>query len=136
MSLKNNSLKTRDYQRILRNYIKELDSNYLKSKQKYSVTNGTIFHNVRFTLLKAFRIVIEDYESGYTLSSSQVGRDYKIRQATAWSFLNKIRKRKTDVEKLMTFMNEPKKKKVHMIKDDFIKKIELIEKNIMKLKIN
>ena len=83
-----------------------------KCKLKYSVTNGTIFHNVRFGLLKAFRIVIEEYKNSFTSSSTQVAKKYKITQKTAWLFLDKIRKNKDGVIDFVEFINNPKKKRI------------------------
>ena len=71
-------------------------------KNKYSITNGTLFHWVRFGLLKAFRIVIEDYGNDFTSSVTSISKKYKITRRTAWLFLKKIRSRKDEVKELVT----------------------------------
>lgn len=57
-----------------------------------SSTAGTLFHKVKFGLRKAFCIVFEMSTSSQSLSSIQMGERYGIRQATAWYFMQKVRK--------------------------------------------
>ena len=82
-----------------------------KCKKKYSVTNGTIFHNVRFGFLKAFRIVIREYNNNFTSYKTAIAKEFKISPKTARKFLNKIRNNKEKVIDLIQFKNKPKKKK-------------------------
>ena len=69
-------------------------------KKKYSPTNGTIFHNLRFGLLKAFNIVEKEIENNYSSKSAEVAKEFKITQKTAWHFLSKIRNNKLEIDKL------------------------------------
>lgn len=57
-----------------------------------SATAGTLFHKVRFGLRKAFCIVFEMSTISKGISSIQMGKRYGIRQATAWYFMQKVRK--------------------------------------------
>ena len=91
-----------------------------KCKTKTFVTRNTIFHNIRFGLVKAFEIAKEYYKSDYTLSSISVAKKYGITQKTAWKFLHKVNmnthfieelfnpvlnKNKKDYEKLKNYLN-------------------------------
>src|SRR5690554_4231399 len=60
-------------------------------KKKYSVTNGTVFKNLKFGLLKGFRIAFMEYGNSFTSSSVEVSKEFNITQKTAWNFLSKIR---------------------------------------------
>lgn len=55
-------------------------------------TANTLFHKVKFGLQKAFCIAFEMSTSSRGLSSIQMGKRYDIRQATAWFFMQKVRK--------------------------------------------
>lgn len=110
-----------------------------KCKLKYSVTNGTIFHNVRFGLLKAFRIVIEEYNNSFASSSTEVAKKHKITQKTAWLFLNKIRKNKDNVADFVEVIVDPKsRKKIHKPKQSNVDKLKayLKKKNKLEDKFN
>ena len=93
-----------------------------KCKSKISVTYDTIFHDVRFGLLKAFRIVLEYHEFNYSLSSIKIAKKYNITQKTAWKFLDKIKKNKTEVNKFISRKNElennPKVNKILKSKEE------------------
>lgn len=104
-------------------------------KKKYSVTNGTIFHNVRFGLLKAFRIVLKEYNNSFTSSSSKIALDFKITQKTAWIFIDKVRKDKENVINLIEFKKDSKKV-TKEIPDVFIKKLKMVMEEVEKLRIN
>lgn len=69
-------------------------------KSKTYITQNTIFHNVRFGIVKAFEITIDCYNSNYNLKSIEVSKKYNITQKTAWHFLNKIRNNKQFIEVL------------------------------------
>jgi len=106
-----------------------------KCKNKYSVTNGTIFKNVKFGLLKAFRIVIKEHNNSFTSSSVEVSNEFKITQKTAWNFLNKIRGKQGYVIDLVEFLNnsnENKKKQIEKsskpTKRDYDKVLKYLEK--------
>lgn len=66
-------------------------------KKKYSPTNGTIFHNNRFGLLKAFKIAKKEVENNFSSSSTEIAKEFKITQKTAWHFLKKIRNNKPEL---------------------------------------
>ena len=69
-------------------------------KSKTYITQNTIFHNVRFGLIKAFEITIDCYNSNYNLKCIEVSKNYNITQKTAWVFLNKIRNNKEFIDVL------------------------------------
>lgn len=96
-----------------------------KCKSKISITKNTIFHNLRFGIVKAFEIANEYYNSDYSLSSVGVAKKYCITQKTAWSYLNKIKENKEFVEKIFY---QPIKEKKEQKMDNKIK-----EDNILKL---
>ena len=70
-------------------------------KSKTSVTRDTIFHNLRFGLLKGFKIMDEMEKSNYELSSIDIAREYGITQTTAWKFLKKIKDNKDFVGRIL-----------------------------------
>lgn len=84
-------------------FLKKYSFGCRKCKKKYSVTNGTIFHNVRFGLLKAFRIVHKEYQNNFSSDISLIAKEYNLTYKTAKSFLMKIRTKKESVKKLMEF---------------------------------
>jgi len=94
---KESPYESKEYMRICKN-----------CKTKYSATNGTLFHGVRFGLLKAFRIVKEDCDNDFTSSVTSISKKYKIHRTTARLFLKKIRSKKDEVERLVMYINEPK----------------------------
>jgi hypothetical protein len=77
-------------------------------KSKSFVTQNTIFHNIRFGIVKAFEITIDYYNSNYNLKSVEVSNKYKITQKTAWIFLKKIRNNKDFVEILYNYKKPTK----------------------------
>ena len=60
--------------------------------QKESSTSGTIFHHLRFGLLKGFYIIFEMSTTSKGISSIQISKRYGITQKTAWYFMQKVRK--------------------------------------------
>jgi len=57
-----------------------------------SPTANTMFHKVKFGIRKAFTIVFEMSATTKSMSSNQMAKRLKIRQPTAWLFMNKVRK--------------------------------------------
>lgn len=75
--------------------------NYCKGKRKYdrqctschricSPTSGTLFHKVKFPLLKAFYIVYYVSTSKKGISSTELSRKLSLRQKTCWLFKGKV----------------------------------------------
>ena len=62
-----------------------------RCKHVESAGSGTLFHKVKFGLLKAFIIVFEMSATTKGLSSSQMGRRLGIKRQTAWFFMQKVR---------------------------------------------
>lgn len=56
-----------------------------------SVTANTLFHKIKFPLLKAFGIVFRFAISKNGVSSIEISKTFQINQKTAWLFLHKIR---------------------------------------------
>ena len=56
-----------------------------------SPTTGTLFHKLKFGLLKAFYICFEMSTTTKSLSASQVARRYDISRQTAHYFMHKVR---------------------------------------------
>lgn len=92
-------------------------------KRKTFITQNTVFHNVRFGIVKSFKIVIDFYNSNYNLKSIEVSKKYNISQKTAYLFLNKIRNNKEFVDKLYNF-KKPNKSELSIISN-----LELYLKN-------
>lgn len=57
-----------------------------------SVTSGTLFQGVKFSLLKAFYIVYYVSTSKKGISSTELSRKLELRQKTAWLFKKKVMK--------------------------------------------
>jgi len=62
-----------------------------KCRYNESPTTGTLFHNVRFGLQKAFCIVFEMTCTNQVVSSIQIAKRYEITQKTAWLFKQKVK---------------------------------------------
>lgn len=56
-----------------------------------SPTAHTLFHRLRFGILKAFMIVFEMSATTKGLSSSQLSKRYGISRQTAWAFTHRVR---------------------------------------------
>jgi len=76
-------------------------TNYCKGKRKYdrqctschrivSPTSGTLFHQLKFSILKAFYIVYYVSTSKKGISSTELSRKLGLRQKTCWSFKQKV----------------------------------------------
>lgn len=57
---------------------------------QYSPTSGTLFHKVKFPLLKAFYIVFYVSTSKKGISSTELSRKLDLRQKTCWLFKRKV----------------------------------------------
>lgn len=55
-----------------------------------SATAGTLFHKIKFSLLKAFHICYRVCVSKKGMSSCELSRELSLRQKTCWSFKRKI----------------------------------------------
>lgn len=62
-----------------------------KCRYNESPTIGTLFHNVKFGLQKAFCIVFEMTYTDRKLSSVEIAKRYEITQKTAWLFKQKVK---------------------------------------------
>ena len=60
-------------------------------RKHHSVTSQTVFHGIKFPLLKAFFIVFEMASSTKSLSALQISRRFEINRKTAWLISRKIR---------------------------------------------
>lgn len=76
---------------------------YCKGKRKYdrqctschritSPTSGTLFHQLKFSVLKAFYIVYYVSTSKKGISSTELSRKLGLRQKTCWKFKVKVMK--------------------------------------------
>ena len=57
-----------------------------------TATANTLFHDVRFGLQKAFCMIFEMVCCSKSISSVQMSKRYGVTQATAWYFMQKVRK--------------------------------------------
>ena len=62
-----------------------------KCKTEESATAGTIFHNCKFPIHKAFYIAYNVCKGKEDLSTYEYARRLSLRQMTCWNFKNKIR---------------------------------------------
>ena len=62
-----------------------------KCKTEESATSGTIFHNCKFPLHKAFYIAYNVCKGKEELSTYEFARRLSLRQMTCWNFRKKIR---------------------------------------------
>lgn len=78
-------------------------TNYCNGKRKYdrqctschritSPTSGTLFHQLKFSVLKAFYIVYYVSTSKKGISSTELSRKLGLRQKTCWKFKGKVMK--------------------------------------------
>ena len=63
-----------------------------RCKYTESPTSGTLFHKVKFPLLKAFYIVYFVSTSKKGISSTELSRKLELRQKTCWYFKRKVMK--------------------------------------------
>jgi hypothetical protein len=61
-----------------------------KCKTEESATTGTIFHNCKFPVSKAFYIAYNVCKSQEEISTYEFARRLSLRQMTCWNFKNKI----------------------------------------------
>ena len=93
-----------------------------KCKTRFKTTYNTVFHNVRFGLLKAFHIYIDVIYEEPQPKASELARRYNLTYKTAYKFKQKVIKdfdtinldvylkknRLSDEEKLLRFFEEIK----------------------------
>ncbi len=90
-----------------------------KCKSEESATAGTIFHNCKFPVSKAFYIAFQVCKGNEPLSTYEFARRLSLRQMTCWNFKSKITaaldalthlsdEEKKDARKLFTFEEVPK----------------------------
>ena len=64
-----------------------------------SVTSGTLFHKIKFPLLKAFHICYRICMKKKGMSSTELSRELNLRQKTCWLFKRKIQQAMKSSEK-------------------------------------
>ena len=74
------------------NGINEFDRQCTKCGRLESPTAGTLFHNCKFPLLKAFYIVYYVSTDKNGVSSGELSRRLELRQKTCWFFKRKVTK--------------------------------------------
>jgi len=85
-----------------------------KCKAEESATAGTIFHNCKFPISKAFYIAFQVCKGNESISTYEFGRRLTLRQMTCWNFKSKIsaalsslehlpEEERKDVRKLFTY---------------------------------
>ena len=102
--------------------IEKFEKTCKNCKTRYKITFNTLFHNVRFGLLKAFHIYIEIIYKKPQPRASELARRYNLTYKTAYNFKQKIMKdfgfmnlesylkknRLSDEEKLLKYFEEMK----------------------------
>ena len=102
--------------------IKNFEKVCKKCKTRYKTTYNTLFHNVRFGLLKAFHIYIEVVYEKPQPKASELARRHNLTYKTAYNFKQKVIKdfstinldaylkknRLNDEEKLLKYFEEVK----------------------------
>ena len=102
--------------------IKNFEKACKRCKTRYKTTYNTLFHNVRFGLLKAFHIYIDVAYEKSQPKASELARRYNLTYKTAYNFKQKVIKnfdsinldvylkknRLSDEEKLLRFFEEIK----------------------------
>ncbi|MCX6155271.1 MAG: transposase [Candidatus Kapabacteria bacterium] len=63
-----------------------------KCKTEESATAGTVFHNCRFELNKAFYIAYTVCKNKFDVSTYEFARRLSMRQMTCWKFKDKLKK--------------------------------------------
>jgi hypothetical protein len=82
-----------------------------KCKTEESPTAGTIFHNCKFPVSKAFYIAYNVCKGKEDLSTYEFARRLSLRQMTCWNFKTKIK----DALKKMDTLSEGEKKSINKI---------------------
>ena len=70
--------------------IKNFERACKKCKTRYKTTYNTLFHNVRFGLLKAFHIYIEVVYEKPQPKASELARKHNLTYKTAYNFKQKV----------------------------------------------
>ena len=70
--------------------IKNFEKACKKCKTRYKTTYNTLFHNVRFGLLKAFHIYIDVVYEEPQPKASELARRYDLTYKTAYNFKQKV----------------------------------------------
>jgi hypothetical protein len=100
--------------------IKNFEKACKKCKTRYKTTYNTLFHNVRFGLLKAFHIYIDVVYEEPQPKASELARRYDLTYKTAYNFKQKVtmdngsinldvylkKNRLSDEEKLFRFIEK------------------------------
>ena len=103
--------------------IKNFEKTCKKCKTRYKTTYNTLFHNVRFGLLKAFHIYIEIVYEKPQPKASELAKRHNLTYKTAYNFKQKVIKdfgfmnlveylkknRLPDIEKLLRYFEKMKK---------------------------
>ncbi len=71
-----------------------------KCKTEESATTGTIFHNCKFPLSKAFYIAFNVCKGNEDVSTYEFARRLSLRQMTCWKFKTKIQGAIKEIESL------------------------------------
>lgn len=66
------------------------DKQCTRCRRNTSPTSGTVFHNIKFPILKAFYIVYYLSTSKKGMASTELSRKLNLRQPTAWAFKHKV----------------------------------------------
>jgi hypothetical protein len=73
-----------------------------KCKKEESATTGTIFHNCKFPISKAFYIAFTVCKGDEEISTYEFARRLSLRQMTCWKFKNKIQQTIHSMDSLST----------------------------------
>lgn len=71
-----------------------------KCKSEESATSGTIFHNCKFPLSKAFYIAYTVCKKKEDISTYEYARRLSLRQMTCWNFKTKISQALDEIDSL------------------------------------
>lgn len=82
-----------------------------KCKTEESATTGTIFHNCKFPVSKAFYIAYNVCKGEEDLSTYEYARRLSLRQMTCWNFKTKIQHALQEMDSL-TFVEKSSIKKI------------------------
>ncbi|MEI7829582.1 MAG: transposase [Prolixibacteraceae bacterium] len=77
-----------------------------KCKSEESATSGTIFHNCKFPISKAFYIAFQVCKGNESISTYEFARRLSLRQMTCWNFKSKI---SAALEEMTQLSDEDKK---------------------------
>jgi hypothetical protein len=77
-----------------------------KCKSEESATAGTLFHNCKFPISKAFYIAFQVCKGNESISTYEFARRLSLRQMTCWNFKSKI---SAALESLSQISDEEKK---------------------------